>query len=385
MLPLGLNAADAATFTSTLGQSHSIYVTVQVLDLNHNRLADISDRLIDGQVNLDVTQDVTMSASLQLLDPRRALHFDSDSPGNGALFLDRMLRLIYSVKCPSPLGWVHCPVFTGPVSKLDRQDDVITVECQGKESLALGAGWVPKTWKKGHHAVQVIRQLLSELAGETKFSFPETNHRLPKDFSIGRETEPWLAAKNVAQAINMDLFYDARGVARLRTRPGQVTYHFAHGDGGTVMTEPQVTYTLDGVRNIVWVKGGVPKGETQAISYWLTAAKTHPLSPQKLGRNGVPRYLLDTVTNTNIRSLSDAKALAQKQLASDLLEHIDVAFEALPVPHLEGYDVVKLTTSEFGMPFKLTQYSLPLGTGSNMTVGYTDVVKGNAAAIRRVK
>lgn len=382
MIPLGLSGAQHAKFNATLADTHSIAVRVQVLNLAGDRLSDVSDRLLDGQVNVDADADITRTCSLSLLDPNRRLHFDSDSPSDGALYLDRMVRVVYAVKVPT-VGWVSCPVFTGPVTKLDREDAVVTVEASGKEVFAMGACWRPMTLKKGHNRIDAIRTILKERAGETRFSFPEGSARLPKDFALGRETVPWLAARRLARGIDKQLFYDGRGVARLRNHPEHVTFRFEAGDGGMVLTEPQVAYTTDEVKNIVWVRGGTPKGKKRAVSYWKAAPRSHPLSPVRLGRNGVPRYLLEVIDDGHIRSVTEAKRVAESKLKQLLLEQVEVNFDALPNPQLDPMDLVRVKTDEFGMTFRLKQFSLPLGTGDAMSLGYVKRVSVDRGAIRR--
>lgn len=369
MIPLGLSSAEQAKFHAKLKDSHSIHVTVQVLSLEGSRLEDISDMLLDGQVDIDADADVTRSCSLTILDPRRSTSFDSDSPATGALFLDRMVRIVYSVNVPT-IGWVDAPIFTGPVVKLDRTDDILNIEAQGKEVLAMGAVWSPMTFKKGANRAEVIETILRRRAGETKFSFPEFPHRLPRDLSVGRQSVPWLVAKMVARSMDKQLFYDGRGTARLRRLPGNPSFDFRSGTDGALVTQPQVAYGSDNVKNLVWVKGGVPRGEKKAIQTWLAAPRSHPLSPVRLGRNGVPRYLLETVENTNIRSLAEAKQVAKTRLGVLLAQHVDVTFDCLPIPHVEPMDMYRLATPEFAMSFRMRQASIPLTTGSAMSMGY---------------
>lgn len=376
MLPIGLSGPDAASYMTALADSHSIHTVIHLTNMWGDRLCDLSDRLLDGQVDVDADAEVTRTSTLTLLDPARRLHFDSFSPADGAIYMDRMIRAYYSVKVPD-LGWVDCPVFNGPVTKLDRADDTIHIEASGKEILSAGAAWKPATYKKGFNKIAAIQAIL-EATGENKFDFPALDSRLPQNFSLARESVPWKAAQFIAQSINMQLFYDARGVARLRTAPNVVTFNFSSGTGGTVLTEPQVAYSLEQAANIVWVKGGVPAGAKLPITYARTAPETHPLSPVRIGRNGVPRYLLKVIENSAITSLFEAAALATTELGQTLLEHIDVGFEALPLPQLEPLDMCRVSTSEFANDFRVKRFSLPLGTGANMTIGYNEDVSPNA-------
>src|SRR5213592_3093059 len=96
-----------------------IKIRLDLLDLNHNVLRTISNRIVEGQVNMATdAEGPTRSMTVSLYDPEQELRLDSDSVGQGALFADRMLRAYYGVQVtPLGLGWVMVPVFTGPIVK----------------------------------------------------------------------------------------------------------------------------------------------------------------------------------------------------------------------------------------------------------------------------
>ena len=390
MLPLGLTGADQRAFYRTLADSHSVRVEVAVTDLNGDVLSRLDPDAISGQVNVDADAAITRSLTMSILDPSRSLALDSDSPADGALYLDRMLRVVYSVKVPG-LGWVDVPVFTGPVTKVDRAGALVNVECQGKEALALGAFWHPMTLKKGHDKVGAIRTILRERAGETRFDLPDLPWRLHRTVSFGREAVPWTEARRIARSMDRQLFYDGRGVCRLRNYPGHV-FTFRSGDGGLIVSAPQVSYSTERVRNAVWVKGGKPKGVTTDddpntpapksvpdVQFRDVAPPWHPLSPVRLGRKltdgtVIPLHRLEVIENPRIRSREEARRVAKRRLNDLLMEAVDVTFESLPVPHLEPMDIIRVTTREATVQVRLRSYSLPLVVGENMSVGFHKLV-----------
>jgi hypothetical protein len=153
-------------------------------------------------------------------------------------------------------------------------------------------------------------------------------------------------------------------------------FTFQSGDGGSVLTEPQIAYSSEELRNLVWVRG------EGTISVSRAAPASHPLSPQKLGRNGVPRYLLNAITDTNIRTIAEATTLAEATLADSLLNAITVSFDAMTIPHLEPNDMVRVTTGDFSNAFRIHQMAIPLVVGGNMTVGYLANKSPNVRKIR---
>ncbi|TKT03449.1 hypothetical protein [Streptomyces lasalocidi] len=343
-------------------------------------MADLSNRLLEGQVNVDYTADVTRNCTIQLLDPDRTLSFESDSADEGAIYMDRMIRVVYSVKVPQMNAWVDIPVFCGPVVSMDRSDSVISLEAQGKENLAKGAAWRTFTRKKNTNKGNVIKDILADLTGENKFDFPEVANKLSADYSLGRESIPWDAAKSLASGMSRQLFYDGRGYCKMRSLPGTPVFTFKSEDGGTVLSTPQISYDSTEMKNAVLVKGGVPKGAKTAVSVFVAADKMHPLSPARLGRNGVPRYLLEVIEDDSIRSNAEAEQKAGTVLNDRLLQTVDVKFDAMPIPHLEPGDLVRIQTDEYATTFRLYQFSIPLVVGDTpMSVGYNKrlSVRGN--------
>lgn len=377
MIPLGLTAQEVRDLHQTLTGNHSVNVTVQVLNLAGDRLGDVSSRLLSGQVNIDDTKAITRSCTLSLYDSARSLHFDSDAPTDGALYVDRMIKVVYSVKAAGAIDWTDIPLFCGPISSMDRTDDVVNIEAQGKETLAMGVAWKTRTYKRNQYRTAVIRSILEDLTGETRFTFPSHGARLPADLSVARTSTPWFVARRLAVGVDMQLFYDGRGVARLRPKTTASAFTFDSGDGGSVLTVPQVTYSTENLKNIVWVSGA------KKVSVSRSAPRSHPMSPWRLGRNGVPRFLLETVTDTSIRTNAEAVRVANSHLNDALLSAIEVSFDAMSIPDLEPGDVARVTTDDFSNSFRVHQFSIPLVVGGQMSVGYLTNRSPNKRRIRR--
>lgn len=371
MIPLGLTSQQRGWLEATLASSHAMRVTVTLQNLAGSHKANLSKMFDGGQITVDMDADVTRSAQITLVDPQGTLSFDSDSPSDTAMYLDDMIAIEYGVFVPQLDRWVDIPVFTGPIVKLERDEETVTIEAQGKESLAMGAAWRTFTRKKGTNRLDAIKDILRVLAGETRFNFENSSNRIGKDVAVGRETVPWNEAKRLTKAFGKQIFYDGDGVCRLRSYPQSSVFTFREGDGGTVVTTPKVSYDSSEVKNIIWVKGGLPKGAKKKISVHRVAPTTHPLNPSRLGRNGVPRYLLEVVEDDTIRSKIDAQVLGDQILYDRLLQSIEVKFDAMPIPHLEPGDLVTINTGEYSATFRLRAFSIPLVAGDAMQVGYT--------------
>ena len=150
-----------------------------------------------------------------------------------------------------------------------------------------------------------------------------------------------------------------------------------------MVSDPAITYDLSTVKNAVWVKGGKPKGHKTAVTSTVTAGRSHPLSPWRLGRSNAPRFLVEEVENDHMRTRRACHALARRVLRDKLLEGVTVTFDALPVPHLDPYDVVRLRTDDTSITFRLGQASLPLVHSGVMSVGTNRRVTPARKRIRR--
>jgi hypothetical protein len=378
VLTLGLTSGERRAFEEALRASHTRKVEVDVLDLNGKVLSSISSVILDGQVNVDADAEVSRSLTLSFLDPAHALNFDTDSPDDGAVYADRMLRVRYGVHVEKLGRYVWVPVFEGPVTGLSRDGAVVQVEAQGKEALVKGAVWKPLTLKKGMSVVGALRTLMEQRGGETKFNTPSALNAagkhitLPKTISLVRLSNIWTNAKRLARSINRQLFYNGAGVLVLREWPSAVAFTFTQGDGGAIISEPSIKYELGEIVNVVEVNGQPPAGKKGAIHAVAIAPRSHPLNPVRLGRTNAPRYLVEVVDDSDIRSDAGALRVAKRTLEDRLLEAVEVSFDSLPIPHLDPGDKVRLRTDSFSVTFRLRKFSIPLAPSGApaMSVGY---------------
>lgn len=378
MMTLGLSTSERAAYERALRGSHTRRVDVDVLSLNGDVLSTLAPVLVDGQVNVDMDAEVTRSASLTFLDPSHTLNFDTDSPDDGALYADRMIQIRYGIFVAELDRYVYATVFTGPVTGLAREGATVTVEAQGKEALIRGAIWEPLTLRKGLPVTAGIRALIRDRGGETLYSIPGKFNAygravtLPKTRSLDRFASIWETAIGLSEGIDRQLFYNGEGVAVHRPWPEAVSYVFEPGDGGSILTELSVNYQLEDLKNVAVVRGQPPTGKKGIVWGRAQAAPQHPLSPERLGRTGAPRYLVEVREDTSIRTDADAQKLAVRILEKNLRESVDVTFDSLPVPHLDPGDMVRVQTPDFTIAFRLRKFAIPLApTGAPpMPVGY---------------
>lgn len=384
MINLGISTANLNTLNALLASNHHISVAVSLMDLNHNRISTLTDVFLGGQIIFDDTQDVSRSASLTFLDPEHKMALDSNSPADAAFFIDRMIGVTYTVLSPDRMFYVNIPVFTGPITKMDRDWVTVRIECMGKEILALDPFWSPRTYRRGARRIDVVRALLSGL-GETKFSFTNSTSKLTKDLSLSSEHKPWTSARSVARNANLQLFYDGRGVAVLRPYPTAPVWTFTEGVGGTILSKPEIGYDSSNMINAVQVKGAIPKGKKAPLSYRATAPVGSPVYPYTIGRAGKPRVIPVFIDDDSLDTIAEVKKVATDRLNLGAYESVTAAFETLPIPHLELRDPYRISTPEVATTTVLTQMTLPLVASETASIGYLKSLKPNLKNIRKRK
>lgn len=369
MISLGLTKADEQEMLALSVSNHAIDIQVQILDLEHKYLADASTKLLSGQVTMDDTSEsTTRSLSLTLLDPLNQLKLDGEAPEDGSLYFTRMIKINYGILNPSRSRSFYVPIFCGPLSKVERDGPVLSLTAVGKEKLMSANMWVTKTYKAGQKKTDVIKNLLRYVGGETKYEIPDLPQTLSKNWSLTVESIPWVAAKELAQGMGYQLFYDGRGVARMRKPSSSNMYTFS--DQGALLTEPQVSFDAEAVINAVMVTGGKPKSNRTAVWYKVIAPASHPLSPAKLGRNGVPRYLPEYISDDSLKSIAKCKSRALSRLTDALIEAVDVAFDSLPIVVLEERDLCTVSHENVSTPFRMSKMTIPLIASGTSSVGY---------------
>lgn len=350
---------------------HRMRVTVRIADLDGRHGTDVSDRLIDGQVNLDATAETSRAATITLDDPNHQLALDGRSPLAGGVFVDRLLVCNYGVFIPE-LGaggkWIDVPVFRGPITGLSRDGTTLNLACLGKEHLAKGAAWTSMTFGKGHDTVRAIKAILRERVGEDTFDFPDHGGRLADKLSLGRTTSCWETCLRLAGSIGMRLYYDGAGVCVLRDPPDDISWTFKDGDGGSLLSTPTVSYDVSTLANTVLVHGKKNKGKPR-ITARAIAPRNHPLSPWNIGYKGQPRYLVAEEENDHLRTTGAAQQVANRTLDTLLDEAVEVAFDALPIPHLDPGDLIRVNSTIGTFSIRLRQASIPLNHTGVMSVG----------------
>lgn len=386
---LAPGSAGRAAYDAALLTSHRIRIRVTVRDSSEAPAKQLdAPTVLTGAVQVDATQAVTRSLSLTCLDPNHKLTFDKANPSDFALYADNFISVTYGVE--TSIGWVDVPVFWGPVTAYSRAGAEVTVEAQGKESLALD----PHLLVAGdnlHRSTQISSAIAKVMGkvGESSshIKLGMVGGKLAGHRAIARGQEPWLVCVGGATDANGKpmpglmskarghqlLFYDGRGNLTAKNRGGNPVYVF---DEQTLLGRPGFTYDVLEARNRVYMEGGTPKGKPKHhFTGTATLPSNHPLSAQQLARNGQPRYLTTMAQSDTLKSDAACRHAAQVMLAQTSSQGLDASFDCLPAPHLEELDPVRLVVPSsagiagYAFAFPLSTFAIPLTHDTPMTVG----------------
>lgn len=380
-----LKAWELRDLKSLLCTAYRLRIEIDLMDTDHNHLGSINNRLLDGAVDVDAAAEITRSLKLDLLDLNSSLHLDKGNPAEGSMFLNRMIRIRYCVGRPDNSKWYEIPIFTGPITKINRNGVVLSIECQGKESLADENAWFARSWKKGYLRSKLIKLIMIG-AGETRFVFVNATSKTGDSTNLKRDNSPFKLAKKIASAMNCLLFYDGSGTLILRRKSRKSMWTF---NGKFRTTVPQVSYDLGSFWNAVHVKGGTPKGrkkgkkenddknkkkkEKQKTAR-VVAPRAHPLSPFSLRRNGKPRYVWTEVEDDSLKTRKECVRFGKTILAQGLVQAVDVSFNSLPVPMMEENDPFTVVSDRYTGAALAKKFTITLTPGE-MSVGYNRKVK----------
>lgn len=412
MLP-NVHGTDLDDYLDTLRSSHLIRVRLDVLDSDDELIARYDENdlpILEGQVDVDM--DAAVSRQLRLVLANTSESSTDATDPRSALNASRQVRVMYGVYVRFQDGtsdWVEFPVFTGPVTRVQRDSETVNVEAQSKEAYMLPPNRLQRSVVPDDETTRTVSNqdgervvtieadskittyyagdLIKRIAkrhGERKFAVPRTDRKLPEDAKLfdkaTQETGVWPLLQGIAGA--QQLFYDASGRLTMRTqRHRSPAYVFNDGTNGEVLNVPTIEWDMTVFRNALELRAFQKKQANEKENPTLRVAvhlePSHPLSARSLSRNGQPRELLQVVATEDVyANAANARSDAHKLLSRLANNAQTVQFDCLPIPHLEPGDLAALDIEgQKRVTFTVRKFSLPLTPGS-MSLGYTRRVGG---------
>lgn len=385
MISLGLSAADQRVFEETLLGDYAVGARVSVLDMDQHVLGQVTGGVLSGQVDVDSSQDVERTCTVEVRDPGNRLGLVAADPKSPPVLATRMVRIEHGVRVPRLSRWVWVPLFTGPIQKASADDGKVTITGKGKESLLNAATSRTTTYRKGSRKTDIIANQIAK-QGETFRQITRWSDKTTSDLVIASTAAPWPILKQLARGLSGSdsnypwLGYDGRGICVLKSHSQAVKWRF---DGPQLMSEPSIDVDMDSIRNLVVATPNDTGSKTKLKQAVARAPKSDPFSPESLARGGVPRFVRDEITG-DWTSQAQINAAAAARLKSVLVASVTVSMDTLVIPHLEPRDVVRIVTDTWTWDMQVTKFTIPLAATQAMSHGRTTVVRPKAKMRGRV-
>lgn len=357
MIELGLTEEQRAEYWATLRRDHRMRVLVHLMDPSERYLRSLSGRITAGQVVGDASQAIPVSAQL-------SMHLErlDRTPRRGDII--RIRREVLT-----GFGWYGPPLFTGPVDRATLEDRVLNLDLLDKSKLLRQPVRSTHVYRKGLTRIGVIRDIAYD-RGERRFDLPEwMDSKLAAPLQIRPGKQPWSYMVIQGRALRGQVYYNGAGALRVRRHPTGTSLWFTESNG-TVLSVPKTVESDADVTNAVHVIGKPPAGKKWRIEAKAYIPPWHHLSPQKMGRNGALDRRWETIEDETIRTVKDAQAAADRRVKELLASTGGVTFTAAPHPGIELGDVQHVNAGGISVPYRLSQYSIPLTGDEPMTIGY---------------
>lgn len=190
-------------------------------------------------------------------------------------------------------------------------------------------------------ALETIIASIAGAAGITKRILPVTGITVGRAFFYERGVSRWDAMKEIANAYNYEIFFDAKGYLIIRpytdpalTPPSIIV---ATGADGVLASFDKST-TDTRIYNYVVVTG--ESSDPNIPPVWAYAKNINPASPTAIQNIGERTFFY---TSSFIQTEAQAQAVADSFLAVHALEEFELSFESLMLPWLEVGDIIGFT------------------------------------------
>jgi hypothetical protein len=372
MIDLGLTSGQKVDYRNALVNSHQMRTTVRLLEMDHTVVQIFNTgnlSVLDGAVTFDESEHVSRALSLDVFDPGKLATANIAIPTADTLWANRMIQVKIGTYVPEMAAWVDCPIFTGPITKVDPDGYIVHIEAHGKERLLQPPNryWRTHSFPRKHLIVNVMRRILNNMGeGDAHIDLPAATRIFQHHFNMLGVWSPWPVLKELAEELDRQIYYDGAGMLRVRAIPQATAYTFEYGK--ELLTVPQLPFDFIPIRNIVQVRGKRPESGRRPIAQ-STATGTN-IAPTFLGRNGTGRFIVHIAETDHIDKKSDAKSKADDLLAAEGIESADLEFESMVVPWLEEQDQVTILTDIQSFTFRMRKWSIPLTVHGTMSIGF---------------
>lgn len=333
----------------------------------------LSAPIKDGSVTVDNSRDERRMFDLTL-DRHEGGDLLRHSPGY--LWYDKIFKVQRGVITPGGVYQTQLGEFVIDNLKEKRFPKEISVSGRDYTKKMLLSKFIAATNFVAGTAPETLIRDIAANAGIFKINLATTGQVTGSDIFFDRGTSRWEACKQIADAFNCDLFFDAYGyltmVPYVDPTTSPTIFTFATGEDGTI-AEYEKSSDDSQLYNHVAVTGE-GAGQIPVVAEAINNAAGSPTSVDEIGDR------LYEYVSSFISTAAQAQAVADSFLKIHALEQFNINLESLVIPWLDVNTVIKFVDPDPdpGDPdrFLLTSLTLPLNLGSMSAVGKRITIVG---------
>jgi hypothetical protein len=253
------------------------------------------------------------------------------------------------------------------VDSLSNSDDGDTISVTGRDytKRCLLSKFVNSTgYSIGQNIGTIVRSIAVN-AGITKFNMPIITDTLQRDLVYERGTERWKAMKEIADASNYELYFDANGFMVMRKYQDPLltppTLELTTGEWGNLVTASNKASDSRLFNHVV------VSGESNDSTIPPVAAEARnvlPNSPSSIQRIG-DRVV--EIKSSLVTTVAQAQELANTYLRVSSLEEFELDFTSILLPWIEPGEILEIEQERENkyVPtrYLLSNLTLPLDLG----------------------
>ncbi|ANA87260.1 minor tail protein [Gordonia phage Gibbles] len=255
---------------------------------------------------------------------------------------------------------------------------MVNVTCRDYTKRCLQSKLSKATMFTATQKVSDVIKALAYNAGITKDKVPDMNYTVGKDTTYERDQPRWEIMKTLAQANNLNIFFDSQGYLCLTEQSDPITsppvLSLEDGPRGNLVNIDRRTSDTSIYNRVTVV--GESSDQTKPLVYG-EAVNENPDSPTSIGAIG---ERTNNITNSMVTSNQQAQEIATTLLSVSSLEEFEMNFTASMLPWIEPGEIVELNI-QYGIEaeqwgparFLITSLTFPFdlspmsGTGKRIT------------------
>lgn len=352
----------SSRFSHSIVHSHDVAVLCEVVDARNQYVVTTLD-VIGGSVSADATRKTRRQCTLTLQDPRSEFVPDDANdllqPYSG-----------YYIKLYRGIAWrdgtrelIPLGTFAPYAPKITDSGDSLEISISGydRSKIISRARWVtPYIIPDGTNTGTAVRALIADRMADVRYNFQPTNATVPlTSLGVEPDHDPWEEATKLAESDGLELFFDARDNAVLRTIPdvekNQVVHTFDDGDQCTVTQFERTNDASQMYTGVIVKAEGSTVNAPIRVEVWRTDTDLR-----------IPYFYTTPLVLTEAQALSTAQSLLRR--VGQLEISVDV--QAIPDPRFEVGDVVRVTRAKSKLDdvFIVSSIELPLDSSGDMGI-----------------